>query len=279
MQHTDQERLGHGDVQLQVFRWRPDAPRDRLLLLSHGLGEHARRYGHVAEYFTARGYEVVAFDHQGHGASGGKRGRIVSKESLVGETAAVLNAVDGPQYRHRVLWGHSMGGLLALSALREASFAERLSAAVVTSPSIRTVDPPNALTRVAAGLMASVAPNAAMPNGLDAQDLSHDQRVVDAYVSDPLNHDRLSFRLADAFLSLPEALLAPGGASDTPLLLMHGSADDICDVNGSRAYVDAHPGAPIVYREWPGLFHELHNEPKHLQIFEVANDFLEERLR
>ena len=279
MEHTDQERLGHDGIQLQIFRWRPDAIRDKLLLISHGLGEHARRYKHVAAYFTARGYEVVAFDHQGHGASGGKRGRIVSKESLVGETAAVLNAVDGPQYRHRVLWGHSMGGLLALSALRDASFAERLSAAVVTSPSVRTVNPPNALTRAAAGLLAKVTPNAVMPNGLDAQALSHDQRVVDAYLADPLNHDRLSFRLADAFLSLPDALLAPGGASDTPLLLMHGSADDICDVNGSRAYVDAHPGAPIVYREWPGLLHELHNEPNHPEVLDTANNFLNERLR
>ena len=279
MEHTDQERVDQDGVQLQVYRWRADAIRDRLLLISHGLGEHARRYGHVAAYFVERGYEVVAFDHQGHGASSGRRGRIASVDSLVAETATVLNAVDGPQYRHRVLWGHSMGGLLALSALRDASFAERLSAAVVTSPNLRIVNPPNAAVRVAAGAMAKLLPDVAISNGLDAGDLSHDEAVVHAYRADRLNHDRLSFRLADALLSLPAPVLAPGGASETPLLLMHGNADGICDVNGSRAFVDAHPGAPVVYREWPGLFHELHNEPSYRTVLDTANNFLDERLR
>ena len=279
MQHTHQERLSHDGVQLQVYRWRADDIRDRLLLISHGIGEHARRYAHVAEYFVERGYEVVAFDHQGHGASGGARGRVVSVESLTAETAAVLNAVDGPQYRHRVLWAHSMGGLLALSALRDASFAERLSAVVVTSPSLRLTDPPNSLVRSAARALASALPNAAVGNGLDADDLSHDANVVTAYREDHLNHDRLSFRLANALLSLPAALLRPGAAIETPLLLMHGAQDNICAVEGSRAYVAANPDAPLVYREWPGLKHELHNEPQWRDVLEVADNFLQARLR
>ena len=280
MEYDDRERLDYDGHELQLYRWRADGIRDRLLVISHGLGENATRYAHVAEHFAAAAYEVVGFDHQGHGASSGARGRVRSIDSLVGETAAVLNAVDGPQYRHRVLWAHSMGGVLALAALREASFAERLSAVVVTSPGLIPGDPPNPLVKAAAGVLAKALPDVAIPNGLDLGDLSHDPAVAERYRADPLNHDRLSFRLSQVFLALPQNLLdAPTAPPDTPLLLMHGDADGICDVSGSRRYVDVNPGAPIVYREWPGLYHELHNEPQWREVLDVAQAFLNQRLR
>ena len=279
MVHTSQERLPHDGLQLQLYRWRQDAIREKLLILSHGLGENALRYGHLAAYFAAEGYDVVAFDHQGHGASAGRRGRVKSVPSLIAETEAVLNAVDAPQYRHRVLWAHSMGGLLALEALREPSFADRLSAAVITSPSLALKDGPGAILRQLSWLAARVAPDLAIPNGLDPRHLSRDPEVARAYAADPLNHDRLSLRLGSAFLTLPVDLLAGAHAPDIPLLLMHGDADDICDVTGARAYVAANPDAPIVYREWPGHYHELHNEPDYARVLDVARNFLDERLR
>ncbi len=46
-----------------------------MLILSHGLGEHARRYDHVVARLTDLGLVVYAPDHRGHGRSGGKRVR------------------------------------------------------------------------------------------------------------------------------------------------------------------------------------------------------------
>ena len=37
--------------------------------ITHGMGEHAQRYAHVAKAFTDAGYVVYAQDHRGHGAS------------------------------------------------------------------------------------------------------------------------------------------------------------------------------------------------------------------
>ena len=42
-------------------------------MLSHGFGEHARRYDHVAQRFGAAGLVTYALDHRGHGRSDGKR--------------------------------------------------------------------------------------------------------------------------------------------------------------------------------------------------------------
>ena len=45
-----------------------------VLLITHGMGEHANRYSEMASFFTKEGFTVIAFDIRGHGLSGGKRG-------------------------------------------------------------------------------------------------------------------------------------------------------------------------------------------------------------
>ena len=44
------------------------------VMLAHGFGEHAGRYGHVYNHFVPKGYEFYAPDHRGHGLSEGNRG-------------------------------------------------------------------------------------------------------------------------------------------------------------------------------------------------------------
>ena len=57
-------------TQLSCLRWwDSDSPRF-VLAIVHGLGEHARRYRHVAEYFVGKGGVVVGIDQQGHGQIG-----------------------------------------------------------------------------------------------------------------------------------------------------------------------------------------------------------------
>ncbi|WP_376751092.1 serine aminopeptidase domain-containing protein, partial [Achromobacter mucicolens] len=49
---------------------RPGKARPSIYLL-HGLSEHAGRYDRLARWLTARGWDVGAHDHRGHGRSGG----------------------------------------------------------------------------------------------------------------------------------------------------------------------------------------------------------------
>ncbi|MDT5308158.1 MAG: hypothetical protein QOE48_3840, partial [Mycobacterium sp.] len=53
------------------YRWSADeGQRDTgVVVLVHGMGEHLRRYDHVARALTAQGFAVYGHDHRGHGAS------------------------------------------------------------------------------------------------------------------------------------------------------------------------------------------------------------------
>jgi len=56
-------------VEITYFEWPVAAPK-AVIQLVHGVGEHARRYDHVAEALNRAGYTVYADDHRGHGVTG-----------------------------------------------------------------------------------------------------------------------------------------------------------------------------------------------------------------
>src|SRR4051794_21601302 len=96
-----------------VHRWGIDDPR-HVVLLSHGYGEHARRYDHVAERLNDEGAVVYAPDHWGHGRSQGERALAEDLEGAVEDLHLVAEQAAGDHPGLPVaLIGHSMGGLIA----------------------------------------------------------------------------------------------------------------------------------------------------------------------
>src|SRR3982074_1925394 len=57
--------------QLIGYRWAADDGQSvvGVVVLVHGMGEHVRRYDHVADALTSQGFVVYGHDHRGHGAS------------------------------------------------------------------------------------------------------------------------------------------------------------------------------------------------------------------
>ncbi len=53
-------------VAINCFHWRAQHPR-AIVVIAHGAAEHGARYAHFAQALNARGYEVFAEDHRGHG--------------------------------------------------------------------------------------------------------------------------------------------------------------------------------------------------------------------
>src|ERR1700743_2902347 len=56
-------------AQITAYRWDPPGQARAVVQVTHGMGEHAQRYDHVARALNDAGYVVYAQDHRGHGAS------------------------------------------------------------------------------------------------------------------------------------------------------------------------------------------------------------------
>ena len=101
---------GHLNSGIYYRHWRAKTPVRAVILLAHGLGEHAGRYQAFADYFSDHGISIVAPDHLGHGASPGDRTHVVSFNDYL-QPLGELRDLIGQWYEGLpcFLIGHSMG--------------------------------------------------------------------------------------------------------------------------------------------------------------------------
>jgi len=264
-------------LQLHLRHWPAPAPARGQLLICHGLGEHIERYAHVAAALNAAGWDVHGWDHRGHGRSGGRKGDIPDHDALLRDTARVIDAVRRPGSRF-VLLGHSMGGLIAArfaaEALtpRPAAWSRPLDGLVLSSPAL---DPGlSGLQKALLAVAESLFPGLAVGNGLKPEWISRDPAVVQAYGSDPLVHDRITARLTRFIVDAGHRVIGDAPRWTLTTLLMWAEADRCVAPRGSEAFAAAAPANVVATRPWPGLFHEIFNEPEKAEVLGVLSDWL-----
>jgi len=255
----------------------PVANAKGVVCLVHGLGEHSGRYAPLAAALNAAGFAVHAFDLRGHGKSGGKRGHTPDYDALMNDIACLLNdAAKKFPAAPRFLYGHSLGGNLVLNYILRRP-VEDLTGAVATGPWLRLAFEPPAFKIWLARTVGRLLPALLQPSGLNVAHLSHDPEIVQAYVEDPLVHDRISSAL---FLGAYEAgLWALEHAADLtlPLLLMHGADDQLTSPEASEEFC-RRAGERCTFKRWEGMYHEIHNEPQKAEVYRTVIAWLESRL-
>ncbi len=229
-----------------------------VVLLVHGLGEHAWRYAHVAERLNEWGFVVRAYDQYGHGESMGPRGALTSADRLVQD---LVDVVDESRTRMHdgtplILLGHSLGGLVAACVVAEG--LRPVEGLVLSSPAFDAGFGP--LQKMLLAVVPRLAPDLRVGNGLDPALLSHDAGVVAAYRADPLVHDRIAARLAAFIADRGPRTVARAAQWSVPTLLMYAGDDGIVRASGSQAFALAAPAAVVSAQRFDGLYHELFNE-------------------
>lgn len=178
-----------------------------ILLIHHGICEHAGRYGAFARFMAARGFHVYAHDHRGHGstrASDAPIGRFAERDGVDRVIADCLAVRDHAALEHPglpiVVLGHSMGGLIALNFAE--AYPECLDALAVWNANFEGRAGTTAAFAVLAierMLLGSDVPSRLLPRltfeawaksvknrRTDFDWLSRVSSEVDAYIADPL---------------------------------------------------------------------------------------------
>lgn len=260
----------HG-TQLFIRAWDISAPQ-AIVILVHGLGEHISRYAYLAAFFNNQQIAVFGFDHRGHGKSEGKRGHTPSLEVMYDDINIVFSKVQRFHPGIPVfLYGHSMGANLLLNYILHRQ--PQIKGAIVTGSFIRLAFEPSPFVVALGKVMRSIFPSFTQSNQLDPNDISSDPAVVQAYKNDPLVHDRLTASLGTRLLDGAANLDKFDGTFPCPLLVMHGADDKITSPKGSKAFAERVKG-DITHREWPGLYHEIHNEKSQKDVFQYTIDWI-----
>lgn len=265
---------------LDIFAegWEPTVILPKAVVcLVHGLGEHVSRYAHVAEALGREGFIVLGADLRGHGRSGGPRGHISSIEDFMQDIDVLFEQArtrypDLPLY----LYGHSLGGIQVLHY--GLTRKPKVKGVIATSSGLHTAIEQQAMKVLMAKVLGSLLPSVAIPSGLDPKSISRDDKVVQAYINDPLVHDKISLGFGKVMIGVTAWTLAHAGEFSLPLLLMHGKADALAFPSSSIEFA-----APLkekcVLVLWEDAYHELHNEPIKDEVFKTMMLWMDARLR
>ena len=259
MQHTETTIQSSGGLELYVQKWQADVPNRAVIAIVHGFGGYGGRYMNLVNELVPRGLVLCGVDLRGHGRSPGLRGHIDGWEDYREDLRSFLQwTPTWEPDRPRFVLGHSMGSLVVLDfVLRH---PEGLAGAIVSSALLEPVAVANPLLVSVARLLSRIWPRSLLPLNVEAAALSRDPEVVRAYEEDPLVFGKASARWGTEMLDMIAWIKEHPSDVRLPLLMIHGGADRINAVEGSRAFFEAVSYPDKELRIYPEAYHEPHND-------------------
>lgn len=233
------------------YHWQVADPR-HILVIAHGMAEHAARYDSLATYLNSRGIAVHALDHRGHGlsAKGQPLGHFADEngwDKVIGDLATLISQLRSEQPGIPLtLFGHSMGSFVSRSLFLR--HPDKLDGLMLCATGFRQAPVARQLGKIAQWLgrrngMARPSPTMSklvfgtfnlrfFPARTGADWLSRDAREVDKYIQDPFcGFDCTPGLWRDLFTAIVEmeALEAQGAGFPTalPVWLFAGSHDPV----------------------------------------------------
>ena len=266
---------------IRGYDW-PLADPVRVVCIVHGIGEYGGRYDRVAEAFRKKGIAVLSMDLRGHGDSIGPKGHCAPRAEVLRDISELLlYAKKKYPGKDIVLYGHSMGGNLTLDYRSRGEFNDMPSKYLISAPWVRLVRPITGPLYGIVKFMSRIAPSAGISSSVDEELLGNPESVL-PYNDNPMVHNRISFLCAiegfDTGKALEAGTLEDNGAADSiPTMIMHGTADGICSIEGTRKVYNnlKRKGAKVQMIEWPDFLHEIHNGNKVSKGDEVIDSMIQ----
>ena len=250
---------------IRGYSWHLEDP-EKVICIVHGIGEYGGRFDRVAEVFRKKNMAACALDLRGHGESLGKRGDCAPRNSVLDDVSELLRYAE-EKYPGKpiILYGHSMGGNIVLDYRARGEMNDHPAGYIISAPWVRLVRPVPPLLYKAVKLLSRIAPSFTIGSDINEANLGNPEKVK-PFKDNPMVHNRISALCAvdgfDKGIGFEDGTAEDDRcAANIPTLLMHGSEDRICDVNGSRRIAERlqAQGDDLEYIEWEGLFHEIHN--------------------
>lgn len=234
----------------------------------HGFSEHTGNFGNLIQNFTDSRLAVAAIDLRGHGLSEGPRGHTDAPECYaedIEKFAQIVAPALNPTCPF-FLFGHSLGGLIALQLMLRNRLPLPVSASVVMSPLLGLPEL-GGIQKLLARLSPAVEkifPTLAFPHNISDESLSHDTAYLSQRARDPLIGTKASARWFRSINLLMNEVHHKAGEFHNlaPTFLMLAGDERVTNLNESRRFAfNALTDQKHKIIEFPGCFHELEKEP------------------
>lgn len=257
-------------LELHRIVTRCNQPQSGRVILVHGLGEHAGRYGRLASLWANMGLETWAFDLRGHGRSPGRRG-AVPYQTLVADLTEQIRSTSAGDAGPLALFGHSLGGGLVAHWLTQHR-DHGIRCAVLSAPWLELTQPPASwlipIYRCAASCLGGWRIRGVPP----VEQLTSNPAAIEEFRQDRLLHRWISLQLAVGAYDAGRTALANAASCVVPVLGLHSPEDAVTSAAATRQFCKRAPLGE--YWEWPGLKHELHQEVGWEERYRLVGEWL-----
>ncbi|OMH85116.1 putative monoglyceride lipase [Zancudomyces culisetae] len=249
------------------------------MVVLHGYGEFCDRYENFCMYFAKQGILVFSYDHRGWGKTGqrnsGQLGNMGKYSEVYDTVKFMLDRVKIPG-KPLHLFGHSMGGGIALGYCADTEYAKDLSTVIASAPALAInpkVGPPAVvvtfLRTLTLLLQNTPFRNIPFRNKLETALLTSDEGARQAYDASPYNHDISTIGVLEELLRKGEECSKEGAKRFvTPVLLLQADGDEICDVKGADEFFSNLPESlEKKYDLYKCDYHEIFNEQEFKERF------------
>lgn len=244
-----------------------------VVVMVHGAGEHHGRYEWLAKKWNEHGFEVIMGDLPGQGKSRGRRGHIQSFHYYLD---VVEEWLDEARLRKLpiILFGHSMGGLIAIRTLMERD-SSMIQCAVLSSPCLGLSQPPPKSKEFATKLVHRITPTLSAKSGIRTEHVTRNEEIREAYLKDELRVKKVSVRwYQELTKAMRLAHRYPEKFPNIPLLVLQAGEDLVVNKFDVLDWFDQLQLTEKYYKEWEGLYHELFNEPEREDVFRRTIGFI-----
>ncbi len=273
--HQQGTFLGVGGVELYYQSWHPLVPPSAVVVIIHGLGVHSGLFGNIVDHLLPQNYAIYSFDLRGHGRSLGQRGYINSWDEYRGDLDAFLNLIKQQNSGSACfVLGNSLGGIVALDyALR---FPHRIKGVIAMGAPLGGIGV--SPLKIAIGkILSQLWPRFSLDTGIELEAATRNQAVLAEYARDPLRHTKSTARLATELFATVDWIQSCASELKVPVLLLHGEKDRVCLPEGTRLFWEKVTFPDKEFKEYPGAYHELHNELNYQEVMADISAWLARR--
>lgn len=241
--------------------WTPSTKYDKILIITHGQGEHSGSYSRVIDFLEDTGYKIYAWDLAGHGRSYGKRGYVKKFSDHIQNFIHIINEIHSSEKRPIQLLGHSMGGLIQLAATADKEFPKtQIHKMVFSAPFLDVATPVPFYKDLAAIIIGGYLPKLTLPDGIENSMLSQDPIIHLEYNRDVYRHHWMSSSVYLGVIENSMQLRAAKKKFHCPTLFQIPQEDPVVSSSVTRAFVESLHDPQLTLKEYPNRKHEIYND-------------------
>lgn len=278
-------------LQVYVKQWSVADPTTRkgVIVFNHGFSEHIDAYDNFFKLVNEYGYDVVGYDQRGSGKTSPTKKTFgnTNEYHVFNDLEKILNEVvkEYPVGTPVIMWGHSMGGAIALTYGVFGKRRQDLAAYMSDAPLIEVhpkAQAPKILTALIP-IIAKIYPKYKSKVNLNDELLTDDKEKIEEYRRDPLRLKLTTAEMANDFLNRGKRLTEASFVRkfvDKPVLVSHGTGDFVNDYEGSKKFFGLLQVKDKQFDTYEGWPHELAHmtQPKREEHCQRVMDWLTARV-